>query len=167
MPMTATPTDPASAGDEQSPKAEGQTPVPLTSEDQLHDFWKRNRSVILAGCAIALIAIVGVGVWDRMQQSKEGDVENAYAAATTPEALKSFADAHAGHALAGAAYLRIADDASANGKAAEAVANYEKAVAVLKPGPLLSRAKLDLAISQISSGKTAEGTAGLKQIAED
>jgi predicted negative regulator of RcsB-dependent stress response len=165
--MTATPTDPASAGDQHSPAAAAPASAALTFEDQLHLFWRRNRTFVIAGCVIAVLAIVGVGVWDHMEKSRELEIQQAYATAATPEALKAFADSHAGHALAGAAYLRLADDAFANSKAAEAVTNYEKAAEIFKDGPFAARTKLGLAIARIASGKAGEGATGLKALAED
>ena len=81
--------------------------------------------------------------------------------------MKTFADSHPGHPLAGAAYLRVADEAFAAGRAAEALPNYEKAAAALKDGPFAARAKLGLAVTKVVGGQASEGAAELKRFAED
>lgn len=167
MPMTATPSDPQSAGSERNPLDAEQIPIALTFEDKLQLFWRRHRVAVIVACLGVAAAIVGVGVYDYLEAQREAEIESAYAATTTPESLKAFADAHPDHALAAAAYLRLADDAFAAGKAAEAIPNYEKAIAIFRDGPFAARAKLGLAVAKTVGGKTPEGTAELKQLAED
>lgn len=165
--MTATPSDPQSAGNESDPVAGEQSPIALTFEDKLQLFWRRHSALVIAFCVIVAVAIIAYGVWERHEASEEADVQSAYAAATTPEGLKSFADSHPEHTLAGTAYLRLADDAFAAGKTADALANYEKSVKIFKDGPLAARAKLGLAVTKVVGGKAAEGTADLKQLVDD
>jgi predicted negative regulator of RcsB-dependent stress response len=162
--MTASPSDPQSAG---SPLDPEQIPIALTFEDKLQLFWRRHRVLVIAACLGIAAAIIGVGVYDYMEAQREADVQKAYAAASTPESLKAFTAAHPDHVLAGAAYLRLADDAFAAGKAADAVPNYEKAIAILKDGPFAVRAKLGLAVAKMDAGKAPEGTTELKQLADD
>lgn len=164
--MTDTPSDPKSAAAANA-SAEVSSPVVLTFEDRLQLFWRRNSTLIIVVCVAILAAIIGVGVWEYLAKQKELEVREVYAKATTPEALKTFADTHAGHPLAGASYLRLADDAFAAGKPADALPNYEKALGIFKDGPLAARVKLGMAVAKVVSGKAAEGTAELKQIAED
>ena len=161
--MTATPSDPQSAGDASAEH----NPIALTFEDKLQLFWRRHSTLVIAVCVAVALAIIGVGAWDYVEAQREADVEKAYAAASTPESLKTFADAHPEHTLAGAAYLRMADDAFAAGKTADAQANYEKAAGIFKDGPLAARTKLGLAVTKVVGAKTAEGTAELKQLADD
>jgi hypothetical protein len=143
------------------------TPAPLTFEDKLQHFWQQNRMIVLGLCALVLIAILAKGGWERYQAGRERDVEAAYAAATTTEQLRSFIAAHPDHELAGVAELRIADEAYAAGKSADAVAGYDKAVATLKTGPLATRAQLGRALAKIQSGNATDGANELKQIAND
>jgi tetratricopeptide (TPR) repeat protein len=63
--------------------------------------------------------------------------------------------------------LRLADDAYAAGKPADAISGYEEAMADLKTGLLASRAKLGLAMAKLQAGRTADGEAALKQLAAD
>lgn len=165
--MTATPSDPQSAGNESDPVAAEHAPIALTFEDRLQLLWKRHSTLIIAFCVIVAAAIIGYGLWERHEASEEVDVQTAYAAAGTPEALKSFAEAHPEHTLAATAYLRLADDAFAAGKTADALTNYEKALKIFKDGPLAARAKLGFAITKVVGGKAAEGAADLKQLVDD
>lgn len=130
-------------------------------------FWSKNRNAVFALCAGVVLAIVAKGGWDYYSHQREVGIGQAYATATTPDQLKAFATAHAGHPLAGVAQIRMADEAYKAGKAADAVAGYEKALAILKEGPLAARAKLGRALAQVMAGKTAEATNDLKQLASD
>lgn len=139
----------------------------LTFEEKLHQFWQTNRAAVLGLCALVLLVVIGKGWWEISQRRKERQIESAYAAATTPEQLSAFAAEHPSHELAAIAELRIADEAYSNGKAADALAGYEKACAILKDGPLATRAQLGRALAAIQAGKTSEGTEALKKITND
>src|SRR5688572_27868877 len=165
MSPSATPSTPSPAGDDRNLVAVDATTA-LTFEDKLHLFWKEHRSLVLGLCVAVLLAILAKGGWDYLARKKELEVEKAYAAATTSEQLKSFSAGHPSHPLAGIAQLRIADEAYAAGKSADAIAGYEKAITILKAGPLASRARLGRALSKVQAGKAAEAITDLKQIAD-
>jgi hypothetical protein len=166
MTTPATPSASKPAGDDRNLVAVDAATA-ATLEDKLHVFWQKNGTVVLAVCGLVLVGIIAKGGWDYLGRQKELDIEKDYAAATTPEARKAFASAHPDHNLGGIAQLRLADDAYAAGKAAEALTAYESTLKIIKEGPLAARARLGLALSKILTGKTAEGTADLKQIAGD
>jgi len=168
MSTPATPSSPSSR-----PTGDDRNLVPVeaaaapTFEDKLELFWKKNRTVIYGICLVVVLAIIGRGAWQYLSRQKERDVQKAYAAATSNEQLKTFAAAHRGHALAAIAELRLADEAFAAGKSAEALAGYDKVIPVLKDGPLATRARIGRAIAQVQTGKRAEAIKDLKQLAED
>ncbi len=166
MTTPATPSAPKPAGDDRN-----LVPVDVSTaanfEERLHVFWKNNGNAILTLVALVLAGILAKGGWDYFSAQKELGIRKDYAAATTPAQLKTFAAAHAGHALAGVALLRIADEAYAAGKYADAIAAYDAAQPVLKTGPLAARARLGRAVAKADTGKTAEATAELKQLADD
>jgi hypothetical protein len=165
--MAATPpSNSKPAGDDRNLVPVNETTA-VTFDEKLNVFWRRNRTGIAAAVVIVLIAILAKGGWDYHVAQQEGDVEKDYVAATTPEQLKAFAAAHPGHTLAAIAELRVADDAYAAGKAADALSGYEKAIGVLKSGPLAARAQLGRALAKVQAGKAAEGTSELKQLAND
>lgn len=143
------------------------SPVPLTFEEKLAAFWQKNQAVVIGLCVLVLVVLIGKGVWDRVQRQKEREVEAAYGAATTPDQLRAFVAAHPDHTLSAVAEVRLADDAYKAGKFADAVTGYDKAIAVLKSGPLASRARLGRALAEVQGGKKTEGTGDLKQLAGD
>lgn len=165
MSTPATPSNPTPAGDDRNLVAVDSSAAPL--DEKLHSFWQRNRNVIFGLCVVVLLVIIGREGWQYLSRKKELDVEKAYAAATTPEQLKAFAVAHPDHELGGIAQLRMADDAYKAGKAADAVAGYEKAIAALKQGPLAARAKLGHALAKLQAGQAADGQGELKKIADN
>jgi hypothetical protein len=166
MTTPATPSSPKPSADDRNLVAVDAVTA-VTLEEKLHVFWQKNGTAVLVLCGLVLAGIVAKGGWDYLGRQKELDVEKDYAAATTPEARKAFAAAHPDHALAGIAQLRLADDAYAAGKFADALTGYEATQKILKDGPLASRAKLGAALAKISSGKAADGTAELKALAGD
>ncbi|MEO6245327.1 MAG: tetratricopeptide repeat protein [Opitutaceae bacterium] len=166
MPTPATPSAPKPAGDDRNLVAVDATTA-VTFEDKVNLFWKNNRTAVIALCVVIVVAIAGKGLWDYMAGQKELEVEKAYAAATTTEQLKAFSAAHEGHSLGGIAQLRIADEAYAAGKSADAITAYDKAAASLKTGPLAVRAKMGRALAKVQAGKTAEAITDLKAIADD
>jgi hypothetical protein len=157
----ATPPNPHSATTPAAPH-----PVDTFAE-KLNQFWQRNRSAFMIGCILVLAAIVGRGFYDYFAQQREKGIEQEYGLANTPEKLKAFAAAHAGHSLAGVAYVRLADDAMATGNYAAAIANYDLALPELKGNPVAGRIQLGAAMARLLSGKTAEGESALNQIADD
>ena len=167
MTTPATPSSPKPAGDDRNLVAVDENYVAMSFEDKLQLFWKNNGTVVLAVCGLVLLAIIGKGVWDKLQERAELSIEKDYTVSTTPEQRKAFIAAHADHALAGVAQLRLADEAYAAGKAADAVAGYEQALKVIKTGPLAARAQLGRAMAEVQVGKSSEGAAELKQLAGD
>ena len=138
-------------------------------EEQLRAIWdkKENRTAVFVGFAIVVVIIVGWYGYKALAAERETQIETAYSAAVTPARLRMFARDNVGHTLAGAADLKLADDAYAAGNYAEAIENYARAAGTLSGTPLASRALLGKAVCQIRSGKNAEGTALLRQLAED
>jgi predicted negative regulator of RcsB-dependent stress response len=112
-------------------------------------------------------AVLAKGGLDYYSAQKELTIQQDYAACSAPDMLKAFADSHRGHPLAGLAELRVADMAYESGKFGETSADYSQALADLPAGPLLSRARLGLAMSQAQSGKPTEAESGLRQILGD
>jgi predicted negative regulator of RcsB-dependent stress response len=148
---------------------EGTTPVYEPAfETAVQSFWAKNRQGILILVVVAMLAIVGREAWQYMAANREQAVRAEYAKAGDEAAkLESFASANAGHALAGVAYLRIADEKFTAGDYKNAAATYQKAAGSLKNEALLARARLGAAISQINAGDQAAGEAALKAVSAD
>ena len=137
----------------------------LSFDEMLHQLWRQYGRAVTIGCAAVLLAILARGGWDYFSAQKEQAVRQDYAAATTSEKLKAFANDHAGHILAGVARLRLADEAYAAGKGDEACAAYEAALPMLKDSLLADRARLGLAMAKVQAGRTADGEAALREFA--
>ncbi len=169
MSTPVTPSNPSPAG----PAGDDRNLVPvdattvLSFEDRLEIFWQKYRGAVLGVCVVVILAILGKGGWEYMERQKDAEVKKAYAAATTAEQLKTFSAANPGHPLSAVAQVRIADEAYAAGKGADAVAAYDKALTITKDGPLAVRAKLGRAVAKVSAGKAAEATTELAQLAND
>ena len=137
-------------------------------EVTFNDFWQKNRNFILGLFAAGLLAIIVREGWQYYAASHEADVREEFAKLSDqPTRLGAFADANSGHALAGVAYLKVADDRFAAGDFAAAATAYAKATGSLKNDVLLGRAKLGAAISQLNGTDKAAGAAALKAIAGD
>ncbi len=134
-------------------------------ETTLHRLWRQYGQLLMLVCAAVLLAILAKGGWDFYAAQKEESVRKAYAAATTSDKLKAFAEAHSGHVLVGIARLRLADEAYAAGKGAEAVAAYEAAVPALQDSVLAARARLGVAMARIQAGRAADGETALRELA--
>ncbi|MCX6955503.1 MAG: tetratricopeptide repeat protein [Verrucomicrobia bacterium] len=167
MTTPANPSSPKAAGDDRKLVSVDETYIAPSFEDKLHLFWKNNGNAVLILCGLVVVGILAKGGWDYLQNQKELDIEKAYAAAANSDQLKAFAAANPEHSLAGIAQLRLADEAYTAGKAADALAGYEKAIAVIKTGPLAARAQLGRALAKSLAGKTADAVTDLKQIAGD
>lgn len=137
-------------------------------EIALHRFWEKNRNLILIACAAALLAIVIREGLQYFAARREKGVQAEYAKISDqPAKLTAFAEANSGHALAGVAWLRVADDRFSTGDYPAAAAGYQKAAESLKNEALLGRARLGAAISQLSGSDRAGGEAALKALSAD
>ena len=131
-------------------------------------FWEKNRSFILGACAAALLAIIAREGWQYYSVHHEQDVQAEFARiADQPAKLSAFADANPGHPLAGVANLKLADDKYSAGDYSGAATGYAKAAGSLKHEALLGRAKLGVAMSQLSGSDKTAGEAALKALSAD
>jgi tetratricopeptide (TPR) repeat protein len=165
----STPTTPSTppAGDDRNLVQVAPAPATPGFEERLQTFWSKNAKTIMLACVVVLLAIVAKGAMEWMAASKERGIAADYAAATTNDQLKAFANAQPGHALAGAAHLRLADDAFGSGDYTAALADYQKSAEILKTGPLAGRARLGAAMAKFHSNDTAGAQADLRAIADD
>ena len=144
----------------------GETQRPPTSDEQLRSFWIKNEKSIYIACAVVIVVVVIVGFWRSVRNSAEDSVGSAYAAAATPDKLRTFINDNPGSPLAAAAALRLADDAYQKKNYAEAAAGYDKAAAD-KTAIFAPRALLGAAMSKILGGQDADGENRLNQIIND
>ena len=153
---------------EKQPQDQSAVAIEPGFEIALHAFWEKNRSLIMVVCVAALLVIIGREGWQYFATQHEQGVREDYAkAADRPEQLAAFAGANPDHALAGVAYLRLADGKYAAGDFRGAADHYQKAAASVKNSALLGRAKVGAAMSLFYSGDKAAGEAALKAIGTD
>ncbi len=165
--MSTVPPNQPSVRPNRPAKPDDKTPVEPPLEEQLRAFWEKNHNSVYIVVAAVLLAIVGRYGYDMIAAQREARIEAAYAAVSTPPRLEAFARAHPDHPLAGAAWLKLADDEYTEGRTTEALAHYERAAAVLAGTPFASRALLGKAVCLLQSGRTEEGTAALRKLADD
>lgn len=139
----------------------------LPSEEELHGLWLKYRNYLFVCCAVVVLAILAQGVYKGLMARREAGIRAAFAEANTPAKLQAFIREHSGHRLAGAAYLKLGDDAYADSRFVDAGNDYEKAAAALKGTPFAGRALLGEGVSLIESGQTTEGSAILEKLADD
>lgn len=131
-------------------------------------FWEKNRSFIFILVAAVVLGLVGREGWQMFQASREADVQEAYAkAGDRADQLAKFAAEHSGHALAGVALLRVADESYTKNDFKSAAANYTKAAGSLENVALKSRAQLGSAMSSLAAGDKSAAETGLKALATD
>ncbi len=162
--MPAIPQKPKATGDDRNLVPVDENYIAPGLEDKLRLFWEHNSRLVLAAVAAIALLIVGREAYGHIAAQHELAIGEAYAAATTDNALKSFITEHPGHALAGVAQLRLADNAYTAGRFPEAQSGYEQALPLLKDTPFAPRAQLGAAAAQLEAGQTAPALAALRQI---
>jgi len=162
--MPAIPPKPKATGDDRNLVNVDEQYIAPGLEDKLRLFWEKNTRLVIATITIVVLLIVGRGIYGHLVAQHEQAVGEAYAAATTDDALKSFIADHPGHALVGVAQLRLADDAYTAGRYTEAKTGYDEALPLLKDTPFAPRTQLGAAAAQLEAGQTAEAVAALKHI---
>jgi tetratricopeptide (TPR) repeat protein len=139
----------------------------LDLETWVITFWLANRKTIFTSIALALVIVVGFQSYRIISAKMEASTRRAYAEATTEEARKAFAESHKRHALGGAAYLTLADEAYERGEYNQAIDNYEMAAKILELPALTYRADLGRAIALIQSGLLSKGSPLLVDLGAD
>lgn len=167
--MSTTPpraTDSASGDDRNLVKIDENYLAP-TFEDRLRLFWEKNSRSVLAVILVVLAVIAIRGGYALYDSHRHKAIAADYAAATGDDQLKAFVAANEGHVLGGLAQLRLADQAYAAGRYADARGAYEKAAGILRQDAFGHRARLGAAVSALLAGDTAGGATALKDIAAD
>lgn len=136
-------------------------------EDRVMIFWEKNGRTVIAVLVIIALAIVGRWAFQLFAEARERALAAEYATAKDSAALQTFATAHPTAPLAGAAHLRLADEAYAAGKFQAAQADYDAAAKLLVGKPIGDRARLGSAISKLQAGDSAAAKTALDALAND
>ncbi len=163
----STPNTPSPVSGDQQPAPVDAAAVSPGFEETLRLFWEKNGKLVIIVCSAVLLAIVARGAYGLVSAQREAGIAAAYGAATTTDQLKTFAAANSGHLLAGAAHLRLADEAFAAGKFADAQSEYGKAAPILKDTLFSGRVQLGLAMAKLNGGDATAGEAALKALLDD
>ena len=166
--MSAQPKSPQSSDEPQVVSADG-TPLPEpTFEERAQVFWMENKKTIILTCALVLLVLVAKeGVLYYIDQRERAIGAEFSAAGNDAAKLRSFTSAHADHQLAGLAWLALGDVAYKDGKFAEAVTAYEKAVPLTAGTAFGGRALIGKAFSQGQAGDKAKAEVSFKTIVAD
>lgn len=167
MSTPATPSAPTPAGKDPNVERAEENVVTPSFEDRLRLFWQRNSTAVTGVLVVILLAIAAKGGWEYLQAEREKEIGQAYATATTPAQLKSFAETYPKHTLAAAAQLRMADQAYTEAKYSDAAGLYQSVAESIGMPALASRARFGVAASKLQAGQTAEGEAALKAYVND
>jgi len=141
------------------------------AEDRLWLFWERNKTLIVRGTTLVVVAIIGAIGFHFWKEAQREELGQAYVACQDEAARRAFAAAHPGDPLATAALLEVADDLRKANKLEDAAKAYDAAAktpaAETKAGKALAtRARLYAALTRQELGQP-EGEAGLVAVAED
>ena len=144
--------------------------MPVTSDfaTDVHNFWEKNRALVLMLCTAVLLAIVGYQGLQYFNAMRDQNAREDYAkAAGASDRLLGFAGEHSGHPLAAIALLQVADAKYSAGDYSAALTGYQKAIAVLENPTLKARARLGAAVSRLSAGDQTAAETDLKALSTD
>ena len=142
-------------------------------EDRMWLFWVRNRSAIVGGAVLVIVAILGYIVWHAVGTYSLGAMQATYQeTGAKPEAKLEFAKQYEGHALAGVAALEAADSFYKDKHFEKAAAAYVFAQKNFSPkvpvqSASMARALVGEAFALQASGKQEAGAAILQRLADD
>lgn len=155
------------AGDDRNLVTVDENYLAPSLEDRVMIFWDKHGRTVIALLVIIVLAIVGRWAFQLFAEARERAVAAEYAAAKDAAALQAFAAAQPTAPLAGAAHLRLADEAYSAGDFQAAQAAYDAAAKVLAGKPLGERARIGSAISKLQAGDTAAAKTALEALAND
>ena len=154
-------------GDERNVVAVDPAAPQATLEERLAKLWAENRTFIIGGIVLVLVAIIGRYAWDSHVAAQQREISAAFGLAETAEQKIAFARDHEGHPLAGVALIGAADEAYAKADYITAGQRYAQAAAVLKEPLILARARLGEAVCALQGGSASKGDELLRKVGGD
>ena len=136
-------------------------------EDRILLLWKDYRNLIIGVVVVFFGIIIGYQSIGYVAERREAGVREAFRLETDAESRLAFAREHAGHPLAGLAYLEMAGTSYESGDFADAATHYEASIEPLGESPLSARAKLGYAMASIRSENVDSGERMLENLVED
>lgn len=136
-------------------------------EQKLILIWENYRQVIFTVIGVIILSLLVYQSMLYLAGRKELAVETAYQEAENDDALINFAQEHPHHALAGFAYLQVANKKYEEEEFLQAAEYYSNAVNNLVETTMLGRARLGFAMSHLLGGNADDGVEALNKIAGD
>jgi hypothetical protein len=156
------------AGDDRNLIVVDENYLAPTFEDRVRIFWERHGRTVITAIALVVVFFAAKFLFELYAEYRENQVRAAYAEAGDDlDALRVFAEANPSAALAGVAWVRLADSAYLAGDYAAAAENYALSFPVLKSDPVGSRARMGRAISLFKAGDVAAARSALDGLAND
>jgi len=154
-------------GDERNVVAVDPAAPQATLEERLARIWAENRTVILVGIVLVIVAIISRYAWDSHVAAKQREVQAAFGLAETAEAKLAFARDYPDSPLAGVALISAADEAYTSADYVTAGARYTQAAGVLRDPLILARARLGEAMCVLQGGLASKGEDMLSAVGND
>jgi tetratricopeptide (TPR) repeat protein len=136
-------------------------------EERIFLLWKKYRRVIGGLIVVFFTLFIGYQSVGYIAERREDGVREAYRLVRDADSRLAFAEDHAGHPLAGLAYLELAGEKYEAGAFAEAAAHYQSAIVPLVASLLSGRAKLGYAMASIQSENIDLGEQTLRNLVDD
>jgi predicted negative regulator of RcsB-dependent stress response len=156
------PVRPMNAADKESTLPPG-----ADAEERFNEFWRTNGTAIFTSIAIGAVIVIGAQTWRYVKSRIEKNTQAAYASASNKDQLLTFAQDHDSHALAGAAYFRIANDEFISGQYKQASEHFNMAKERLAGTPFAERAELGRAMSLLMNNQKTEAEMALRAILDN
>lgn len=150
-----------------TPDMDSTLPPGADAEERFNEFWRQNGSSIFISICLGAVIVIGAQTWRYLDHRAELKTREAYAQATTSDQLIAFAEGHAKHQLAGAAYMQIANEEYTKGQYLQAAGHYNLARETLGGTPFGERAQLGAAISELIDGRTEAALTDLHAVLDN
>lgn len=148
--------------------AEDTLPPDADLDERFREFWKRNGVLFFGGLAMVAVIVVIVQIVQYVGNQMEASAAREFGVAlSTPEALASYAESHAGSARAGLAHLELAHQAYEAGNFGEAATLYAAATEELADSSLAGRAALGEALSRVKIGEETAAKEILQSLSDN
>jgi len=136
-------------------------------DDKVYDYWQKNKGGLIASVVLFVCIVIAFQGLRFYRDYAEEQVQRAFVEASARGDLRSFAQEHAGHRLAGIAALEVAHGDFREGAYAEAIEGYAIAINSLSGTNAGDRATLGMAGSLFQTGELTEARTLFQSLARD
>ena len=136
-------------------------------EERILLFWENYRRTIIGAVAVVFSVVLVYQLTVYLDERRESALRGAYQLAEDREERLAFAREHAGHPLAGFAYLEVANEEFSSKEYGEAANHYKEAIEPLGQSPLASRAELGYAVAAYRNGEVETAEQALRKLSNE